>query len=939
MPAYMAIGEYDEESGWVTPEIKGDVSGSWHDGWIWIKSYSVHMKTAKARLEAWNRRTGAGRETSHRDVSDRSARGLSAAEQEKKKKERKEGIEENTLTIGKPRDISSTQIADWVQNDPELEREGSYAIQVDLCTVEEELPYLSLTFLGITPKSSSLQGEDSDSLEFIWERALVCTWEVTESGEVGLQRSNYAEFGVPAAKGGTTAADRGISDNQAPTADPNASAGSGKSGQNMYAAIGGTLPPVPEESITYEQERRKLSVADVGEVAFELESFRVEERLSALFSYDLEMRSTTLDIEPKDIVGHDITFKIEDEENAAIEREERNFGGVVAHFLIGQMSSDRRRRYYATVYPSVWRLTQTSNSRVFQDVTVQDVVESVFSDAGFSDYDMSGVTKTHPTMTYCVQYQESDFAFISRLLEVAGIFYYFTHDESGHQMMLCDSPAGYVDCPEDLEYATDFHLEPRVTSWRKHYEYVPGKFTASDFNFETPNEPVKVEATTQLELPDSDKAEIFEYPGRFPDSEEGTTVVERRLQARETGHVFIHAVGCYDSISPGMTITVAGRPAEDESADSDRFLITGIRHFVEQTPEYGVGIVRYRNVFTAIPEDTPFVPPRRTPKPVVHGPQTAIVVGAQSDTEETVDTDEYGRIKVQFHWDRHHEKDTDSSCWMRVAQPTAGSGYGSVFLPRIGWEVVVSFLNGDPDRPLVTGVVYNELHKPYHELPAAKHKTVIMSRSWPDGGKENFNELTFHDEKDAEEIYMHAERDFKRVVEHDDILEVGEKEEGSQTITIEGNQTTTINTGNRELSIVEGTDTSTIKGDRTVTIEEGADDLTVSQGDQSMTVSSGSQTMTISSGDQTIDVSAGSSNISAGTAIELKVGGNSITIDTSSITLTVGGSEVKLDNMGVEVKGMNVKAKADMQAEIKGMMTKVAADAMLQTEGGITMMQ
>jgi type VI secretion system secreted protein VgrG len=371
-----------------------------------------------------------------------------------------------------------------------------------------------------------------------------------------------------------------------------------------------------------------------------------------------------------------------------------------------------------------------------------------------------------------------------------------------------------------------------------------------------------------------------------------------------------------------MTIAVESLPGLPEGeSTSTRYLVTGVRHAAEQLPEYGYSIIDYRNSFTCIPEDVPFAPPRVTPKPRIYGPQTAVVVGDKETDEEVVDTDEYGRVKVQFHWDRHGQKDKDSSCWMRVAQSLAGGGYGAMALPRIGWEVVVSFLEGDPDRPLVTGVVYNELHKPYHALDAAKHKTVLMTRSFPGGGKENFNELTFHDEKDKEEIYFHAERDFKRVVEHDDVLEVGEKETGGQTITIEGDQTLTINKGDRTKSIKEGKETVTIKGDRSVTIESGNDGLKVS------------------SGNQTVEIASGKSELSAGQSIELKVGGNSVKIDSMGITLTVGGSTVKVDNMGVTLEGMNIKAAGSLMAEIKGMMVKVSADGMLQTKGGITMMQ
>jgi type VI secretion system secreted protein VgrG len=382
----------------------------------------------------------------------------------------------------------------------------------------------------------------------------------------------------------------------------------------------------------------------------------------------------------------------------------------------------------------------------------------------------------------------------------------------------------------------------------------------------------------------------------------------------EVGHHFVHAMGCYDNLFPGMTIAVDRLPGEEVGgpASSQRYLITGVRHRAEQLPEYGLSVIGYSNTLTCIPEEVPYTPPRETPKPRILGPQTALVVGAKETDEEVVDTDEYGRIKVQFHWDRHGNKDTDSSCWIRVAQGTAGAAYGAMMLPRIGWEVVVSFLDGDPDRPLVTGVVYNELHMPYHELPAAKYKSVLMTRSFPGGGKEDFNELSFHDEKDREEIYFHAERDFKRVVEHDDVLEVGEKESGGQSVTIEGDQKLTIKKGNREKAIEEGGETVTVKGDRSVTIQ---------------------------SGNSSFEVTAGKSEHSAGQSIELKVGWNSVKIDGTGITLEVGGTSVKLDNMGVTLKGMMIKGEASLQAELKGMMTSISGDAMLQTKGGITMMR
>ena len=918
MPAYMSIGAVDENDYVDPPVIKGDVTGMYHTGWIYITGFDVGMKESDRKANWESAQGGQGARSKARRTSgtskDKASKKDAKSEKEKAEEEKKKKLEGQKLSVKKPRDSSSTQIIEWAKGNE------THDIQIDCCSTEEAWPYLTLLFLGVTPTDASLQEADSDSLDFLWKRAIVYTWAFDEAGN--WQSINYAEFGEEEASGTTTAAERGLADYTPPQADSNASAGQGKSGVALGMALAGGLPPVPEESEHYDQERRTLKIEKVGELEFELESFRIDERLSSLFTYDLELRSAQTAIEASKIVGHEIAFSIQEQDESSYEREPRYFTGIVGAWLAGVMTSDQRRRYHATVYPSAWRLTLRSTSRVFQDVTVKDVVEKVFADAGFSDYDLSGVTKAHPKMAYCVQYQESDFAFVSRQLEVAGIFYYFKNEEKKHTMMLCDGPAGYVPCPlsDDLKYGTDVHNEPRITSWRTHYAFVPGKYVAHDYNFETPKDPVKAESQTKLDLPEILKAEVFEYPGGFPDSGEGTTVCDRRLQARETGHVFAYAVSCYDCLSPGMSFAVKDRPGESESAASERFVITGIKHFVEQLPEYGISIVSYRNVFTAIPETVTFTPPRVTPKPVMYGPQTAVVVGDKVKDEDVVDTDKYGRIKVQFHWDRLGKKDKDSSCWMRVAQSLAGGGFGSMAIPRIGWEVVVSFLNGDPDRPLVTGVVYNELHMPYHELPTAKYKTVLMTRTFK-GGKENFNELTFHDEKDKEEIYLHAERDFKRVVEHDDVLEIGEKEKGGQTVKIKGDQKVTLEEGNRELSIAKGTDTSTIKGDRKVTIQ------------------SGNETLTVSSGDQKVDVSSGKSEVSAATSIELKVGGNSVKIDTSSITLTVGGSSIKVDNMGVQLKGTNVKGEATMAAELKGMMTKVSGDGMLETKGGLTKMQ
>jgi len=923
MPAFMTIGTLPDDTPTIDSMVNtdekfvGNASGRWHEGWIMIDSFNVEMKQEE-RQEKWQDKqqpvaAARGRSTtgsSSKTGSGSTPAGTSEAEAKRKKEEAEKKKNRNTLKIGKPTDTVSTRIMGWAQS------QDLHDIQIDCCTTEEEWPYLTMIFLDAFPTSTQILEAPSDSVTFQWNRAIVVSYEFEQSGEYKV--TDIAEFGEKKKSSGNTTADqRGIANFIAPIPNPNDGAERGGASQAMADSLNGGLPPVGAESYDYDLERRHLVMEDVGSLVFDLESVRGFERLSELFNYDLEMRSTEVTIDPSDIIGHEVKFKIDDERTQdidGIEPRPRFYSGIISSLLAGEMVSNERRRYHAVVVPKLWSLTQRSDCRVFQDKSVMDIVESVFGDASFSDYDASGVTREYTPMTCCVQYQETDFAFISRLLEEHGIFYFFKHEEGLHTMMLCDGSTSYVECPVDpLTFARDVHRDSRVTAWRAHRQFVPGKFDSRDYNFTTPGEPLTGDVATQIDLPGIQDAEIFEYPGLYEDNDGGVGVAELRLKEREAGHHFVHLVSCYDLLQPGMTIKVDGRPGEDPDgpAKDELYLITGIRFQAEQLPEYGLSVVGYRNTITAIPEEVPFVPPRVTPRPRIHGPHTAVVVGDKETDDDVVDTDEYGRIKVQFHWDRHGNKDTDSSCWMRCAQPSAGSGYGAMFLPRIGWEVLVSFLDGDPDRPLVTGCVYNELHKPYHELPGAKHKTVIMSRSFPSGAKENFNELTFHDEKDSEEVYFHAEKDFKRVVEHDDVLEIGEKDSGGQTITIKGDQA-----------------------------------LTVQEGDQSITLESGSRAVDVSSGKieesaaESIEHSVSGNSAKIDTSeIKLKVGGNSITMDSSGIVLKVGGTSIKLEAAGVTIEGMTVKVDASIQAEIKGLMTAIKGDGMLETQGGITMMK
>jgi type VI secretion system secreted protein VgrG len=367
----------------------------------------------------------------------------------------------------------------------------------------------------------------------------------------------------------------------------------------------------------------------------------------------------------------------------------------------------------------------------------------------------------------------------------------------------------------------------------------------------------------------------------------------------------------------------------------------------------------YRNAFTCMPSTTLYVPPRRTPRPIMRGPQTAVVTGASGDE---ILTDQYGRVKVQFPWDRLGTNDDKSSCFIRVAQVLAGRGWGTLFTPRVGMEVVVDFLDGNPDRPLVTGCVYNGQNATPYTLPDNKTQSGFLSRSTTGGDTSTANELRFDDNKGSEMILFHAEKDFTREVENDDVLTVGNNQtitvtqnrsltvssgddavtistgdqsttvtKGNQTIDVgQGDQTTTIDQGNRTTSIKAGTDTLTVKGTLSTTVQSGDLSTTVSTGKHETKVSTGDHTTTVSTGNHTVTVSTGDSSLTTSVG-QIKLSG------TGGITLTCGSNSVKIDQSGVTINGMSVTIKGSMEVQIQGAMSTLKGDGMVTIKGGMVM--
>lgn len=658
------------------------------------------------------------------------------------------------------------------------------------------------------------------------------------------------------------------------------------------------------------QAHRLLSLTTpLGADVLLLTAFTGREELSGLFHYDLELLSENDAVAARDVVGKGVTWVVQH-----VDRAPRHFHGVVRRFVAGARKCRELRAYRAEVVPWLWFLTCTSNCRIFQNKTTPEIVSQVFDDLGFGDYELN--LKGHfVKRDYCVQYRETAFNFVSRLLEEEGIFYYFKHQEGKHTLVLADAPSAYRDVPETpVTYALGTRAQNHVSSWEHRYEFCSGKVAHTDYNFETPGVSLLGDTNTLLDLPGSEKFERFDYPGLYQKKPDGAVAVKLRMEEEEVHHDVATGTSRCCTFTPGGKFTLEGHDCE---AENQAYLLTAVKHRALDAGYASAGEEsEYGNTFRCVPATVPFRPARTTRKPVVQGPQTAVVVGPKG---EEIHVDKYGRVKVQFHWDRLGKKDANSSCWVRVAENWAGGGWGMLFHPRVGQEVVVDFLEGDPDRPLVTGRVYNANLMPPCTLPDHKTQSTIKTHSTPDGEADNFNELRFEDRKGAEEIYFHAERDFKRVVENNDTLEVGfdKKDRGDQVIKVFNNQS--LHVGCKDAG--EGSQTVEVWKNRTATVKTGDETVTVEKGNRRIIVDTGSDSLTIKKGNQTTKVELGASTTEAMQSIELKV----------------GQSSIKLEPTGITLKGMNIKIESSMLASVKSsMVTQVEGGVVLNAKGAIT---
>ncbi len=649
------------------------------------------------------------------------------------------------------------------------------------------------------------------------------------------------------------------------------------------------------------------------------------EHFSQPFVFTLSALSPKGDLKSDDILGRGLTITWRDTANG-----DRYFHGLVTEFhLVGGQGS--LYQYEVTLRPWLWFLSQSADCRSFQAKSVLKIFEEVIKDQhGFADYKLDLAKQgDYKPIDFCVQYRETDLNFISRLLEHEGIYYYFNHEKDKHVMVLTDDPAKHAVCPGyskvNLRSASEGLVqEEHLEEWRIATRVVPQATATTDFDFKntkTSLRSAKPQGTT-YKHPSSDHAGIFDFPAGMAQQvkEDSDRAAKLRIEELQSLYRVVHGAGPIAGLLPGYTFKLENHARKDLNVE---YLVVGSNYMLTEGPYAGGGGTAKEaegNVeIEAIVKTVAYRPPRTTPKPVISGVQTAIVVG-----DGEIYTDEFGRIRVEFPWDRAASGGKDSSFWVRVAQPWAGKQWGAQFLPRVGQEVLVEFLEGDPDHPIVVGSVYNGQNKPPYSLPGNKTQSGIKTRSSESGEDANYNELRFEDKKGSELLLLHAEKDMVAEAEESYRLAAGLADSDNKTRIVLNKD------GSITITATDGSNASqqsqvVMKSDGTI-LTTAFDKITFKAGQSQIEMTKAGD-ITISGVNIKLDAKSGlklhgmQAEVKADTTLDLKAG-TGATLD--------GGVQT-------EIKGMTIDVKADVQSSVKGTMVQVSGDAMTQVKGAITM--
>jgi type VI secretion system secreted protein VgrG len=663
-------------------------------------------------------------------------------------------------------------------------------------------------------------------------------------------------------------------------------------------------------AIGFTQASRALRIdTPLGSDTLLLRSFSGQEGVSQLFRFQLELLSENDSISFDSIVGKKVTVHLQ------ILDSERGFNGFISRFSQGRR--DENLTYYrAEMVPWLWFLTRKADCRIFQHKTAPDIIKKVFEDLGFQDFQFRLYGSFRPR-DYCVQYRETNFNFVSRLMEEEGICYFFEHSQDGskHTLVLANDEGAHKPCPGQPKARCDLvsggrRFEDVISEWRVEQEYRPSAWAHTDYNFETPSTDLMVS------VKEEGTYEIYDYPGVYTKKGDGDQLAKTRLQETLAFKSRVSGKSNCRCFTAGSLVEVTDHYRKDMN---QKWMLTAVYHQCTMGEAYISGGndegFFYSNTFECIPASVPFRPLRVTPKPSVQGCQTALVVGPDG---EEIYTDKYGRVKVQFHWDREGKKNENSSCWIRVSSPWAGKGWGGISIPRIGQEVVVDFLEGDPDQPIIVGRVYHAESMPPFPLPAMAVVSGLKSNSTKGGG--GYNEMSMNDTKGKEMVTIHAQYDMSSTVEHDDTQTI----HNNRTITVDGTHTETVtkavteNYKNNQTTTVDGTNTETVKGAVTENYKTN----------QTTTVN---QEIVITS--QTAAV-----HVTASTEIQLLVGASKLLmkstgeIELNGVNITINGAAL------VTVKGGIVHSEAEAEHQTKGAIVISDGSATNTVKGGMVML-
>ncbi|ELR64593.1 VgrG protein [Photobacterium marinum] len=610
------------------------------------------------------------------------------------------------------------------------------------------------------------------------------------------------------------------------------------------------------------QDKNIISITTpLGKDVLYLTKFELQEGVSSLFSIQAFVYANNELVDVKSIVGKSVTIKIVYNLDGMLS--ERFINGIVSSARsTGSRATvvadgEKYQDYILKIEPNLSLLSGRTNCRIFQAVNFENIVKTIFAEHDVKV--QSELQKNYPIYDYKVQYHESDLDFVNRLLEEEGVFFFFHHDESDHYVVLADDITAYKECPEaTVTYTTGSYSEAHIHSWSAGVAVVPGSSVRRGYDFIKPGEiPSGKHAKTELISPQSGM-EVYEYQAESEFNRRAQSSANIALESLQKDVELSSGGSNCRSFSAGQYFTFKGH--EDSRFKNKSYVLTHVNLQISVSNQVGPQKSPYQfiqNQFSCVPKETVYRPAQLTPKPRIYGAQTAVVTGNDGDE---IYVDKYGRVKVLFHWDREGVPDSTSSCWIRVAQNWAGNRWGAFFFPRVGQEVLVEFLDGDPDQPIISGALYNGDLMPPYDLPGNKTQSGIKTCSTKEGGVDNYNEIRFEDEKDNELLYFHAEKDHHLIIEND------------------------------FYSFVENNSNQVVKNDSQVSIENDLQKTVKNdyklQVDNNINEKIGKQ-LIIDAGNKIVIKSGGASiTLSSGGSIDIK--GSSIKVNGSDISLKAG---------------------------------------------------